>query len=225
MPWCPKCHSEYVEGITECGECKIPLVEEKPAEEIAFEDIPKEYVEAFEEAVKNNEEIVDNRELLRAQSTYVKRENKYQDTKDSAVALTVVGLLGIIALILVFTGVIKLPFTVESMIICYIVFILIFGIFLIVGLSSFKRAKILKEEAIEENELTETINTMIMDNFGNGKLRFEDDMDETELYFARIQALKDAVESEFGELDESYVDLIIDEIYNEIFPEDASEKI
>lgn len=27
MPWCPKCKNEYREDITECTECKVPLVE------------------------------------------------------------------------------------------------------------------------------------------------------------------------------------------------------
>ena len=30
MPWCPKCKSEYREGIVKCADCKIDLVEELP---------------------------------------------------------------------------------------------------------------------------------------------------------------------------------------------------
>lgn len=222
MPWCPKCHSEYVDGITECGECNVPLVNEKPEEEITFEDIPEEYVEKFENAVENEEEIIDTQEILHTQSSYVKRENKYQDTKDSAVALTVVGVLGLAALILIFTGVIKLPFTVQSMMICYIVFIIVFGIFLVVGIISFSRAKVLKEEAIAENELTDSIKKMLTGQFSADSISFDGEMDENELYFARIQELKKVIESEFGDLNENYIDLIIDEVYYDIFPENFS---
>lgn len=31
MPWCPKCRTEYVEGITQCADCGAPLAaEDKP---------------------------------------------------------------------------------------------------------------------------------------------------------------------------------------------------
>lgn len=220
MPWCPKCHSEYVEGITECSECNVPLVDEKPEEELTFDDIPKEYVEKFENAVENEEEIIDTQEILRTQSSYVKRENKYQDTKDSAISLTIVGLLGITALILIFTGVIRLPFTMESMIICYIVFIIIFGIFLIVGIASFRRAKYLKEEAAEENELTDSIKSMLKERSDNCQFTFDTELDENDLYFARLNELKAAIEAEYGDLDEKYIDFVIDDVYYDIFPDE-----
>lgn len=33
MAYCPDCRAEYVEGITECPECEVPLVPSLPPEE------------------------------------------------------------------------------------------------------------------------------------------------------------------------------------------------
>ena len=37
MAWCPKCRNEYVEGVTVCADCQVPLVDELP-EETPFDD-------------------------------------------------------------------------------------------------------------------------------------------------------------------------------------------
>ncbi len=42
--FCPKCRCEFVEGISNCPECKIPLVAELPPEESV------EFVKVFESA-------------------------------------------------------------------------------------------------------------------------------------------------------------------------------
>ncbi len=53
MPWCPKCKTEYQEGIEKCADCGSDLVDELPEEEAAISE--EELAEAEESAA---EEVV-----------------------------------------------------------------------------------------------------------------------------------------------------------------------
>ena len=35
MPWCPKCKTEYIRGISQCVDCHIPLVDALETEAVS----------------------------------------------------------------------------------------------------------------------------------------------------------------------------------------------
>jgi hypothetical protein len=40
MPWCPECHTEYIEGFGVCADCHVPLVEEPLAKPEPEQKLP-----------------------------------------------------------------------------------------------------------------------------------------------------------------------------------------
>lgn len=52
MPWCPKCKTEYIDGITKCADCNTPLVDTWEEIVAAEEAAKKEAHEAAMEQVK-----------------------------------------------------------------------------------------------------------------------------------------------------------------------------
>ena len=42
MPYCPKCKTEYREGVSECADCHVPLVESLPEEDVNSQSVENE---------------------------------------------------------------------------------------------------------------------------------------------------------------------------------------
>ncbi len=172
------------------------------------------------ESTDEKDAFADGREFFRGHNHYIKREERSRDMKDSAIALTTVAILGFALIILLFTGVLELPFNPDTMVLFYVAFIIIFAIFLVVGITSFRRASVLKAEAMEENELSENITAFLKELVVNNPIE-TGDANESESYFIRVDALKAAILEQYGELDDAYVDDIIEDCYSDLFPEEV----
>lgn len=91
-----------------------------------------------------------------------------------------------------------------------------------VGLSSFKRAKKASAKSVEEERFTEEFNKWLEAHayiMTQGHLDGSDGTAEELLYLERTEAMKKAIESCFGPLDEDYVDSKLDDFYNRYFGE------
>ena len=41
MPWCPKCGSEFLDGVRKCSDCNVPLIDHEPTPEEMLPPDPK----------------------------------------------------------------------------------------------------------------------------------------------------------------------------------------
>ncbi len=147
--------------------------------------------------------------------TYVKKEEQYKDLKSSAFTFILVSVLGIAVLILNAAGIIKI----FAGLLPYLVMGALFLAFLYVGFSSYRKARKVEKEIAEENNLTRDINDWLSQNVTAGQLDTLTDPNETEevRFFHKLEKMKEMIIAEFGELNDSYLDLLTEEYYNTHF--------
>lgn len=143
---------------------------------------------------------------------YVKKEDQYKDLMSSAVTFIIVSILGTIVLILNIVGVLDIFYG----LIPFVVMGALFLAFLLIGISSLRKAKVTKGQIGEENRVTTMINDWLRANVTVVQLDelTSNASTDGERYYQKIGVMKEMVNNHFGELDDSYLEHILEEYYN-----------
>ena len=189
MPWCPKCETEYRDGILVCADCGSVLVEnlsiqeDMSSPEEIVQNISKEEALIFLEETKK--EAMERRQrLAESPGVYVESSKKAQDFKSGAFSLLFVGGIGLIFIILILIGVIPLHMNLFSKYLILGVMGTLFILFVVMGFLSIKSYKKFEIKASEEDNLTKNLLAWCKDNLTQGLI--DADLEETEeelLYF------------------------------------------
>lgn len=162
--------------------------------------------EKAEDKTKQKENALKN-------NTYVKKEDKYQDFKSSATTFLPFGVIGLIFVVLNAFGILSL----LSSPLQYIVITGLFLGFIYVGATSWIKLKSIKQEISSEQDNTSKITEWMQVNITEEILSsVTDDSKSDEVnYIYRTDRMKELILNEFGDLDENFVDHLIEEYYTQ----------
>ena len=196
MPWCPICKNEYVEGRTHCPDCDADLVDLLPEETIE-QSVP----------LPDEEELADiaARTVAASQmNTHIPAKDRHADLRSSALTFLFVGGIGFLVITLALIGVITLPLTLFSLAIMEVVFV----IFIIIAVTSFKKAMSILDDISKESDLEARIQEWAKTNLSAAELSAlpEEDTPEEMRYFIITEAIRKKLMLDFPELDDAYAE-------------------
>jgi len=229
MPWCPKCETEYREGIMVCADCGTALVDElsiQNKEEIEINDVsplellknmsPEEAEALLEESKK--EAMERRKQVEEGPGLYVESSKKAQEFKSGAFSLLIVGGLGLVAVLLILFDIIPLQMNIFSKYLILGVMGTLFVLFLVMGFLSIKSYKKFEIKATEEDNLTANISAWCKEHLTSDIIDAELEEEEEELkYFRRTEKMKEMISDKFMNLDAAFLDSFVDDLYQNIF--------
>ncbi|MCI9534057.1 MAG: hypothetical protein HFG53_04540 [Lachnospiraceae bacterium] len=247
MPYCPKCDMEFIDGITICSDCGGPLTASKEAydalkkktEEEAFArmksqyDAMTEYAKAESYQPVEQSGILEDSQILEEADTpteakssrrqaptslYIKKSQQYDDMKSSGWAFLLTGGALLAFAVLCWLNILPLHLGIISKLA-----ITVFGAgSLIVSLKTFQSAKTIRGQIHEEEEKSRKLTDWFLNSYTGSKLdeqlfsEFGELLPE-ELSLKRFGLIQDILITSYDLHDQSYVDLLTDEIYEKMF--------
>ena len=217
--WCPICKNEYVEGITICADCGSELVEcltEETTESNPGDNSPNSGDLGGEDAEPEAEA---GRPVL-SRGVYKDNAQKAADCKDSGYTLTVIGGIGLAGVVLSAAGVLPFQLRGSAAVLSYGVMGAMFLIFLVIGIRSIQSAGIFKKKALTESNVKEEIMNWSRENLDAERIDAglpAAAVSEEENYFRRTAYMKEQISQSFVNLEDGFLDNLIEELYAEIF--------
>ena len=162
---------------------------------------------------------------------YVDEQKRYEDTKATGQCFTAVGAIGLIAIVLLDTGVISLAAldSVNKLMIS-IVMGLVFLIFFIIGIKSFMELKDISKKMDKNNSLEKEIMEYVtvthreeLMTLASASSDEKSNVNSGDLYYKRAELITSVITEKYSLLEESFLDHMVEEIYSKIYSDIVEE--
>ena len=210
--------TDIEKGQSEAGEglFEIRVPEEQAKSVISMINV---YYREVHTATEEEEEIIERANMNAKVERYIDSSDRAENYKSGASVLLGVGLIGIVVLLLANFGLINLPFPSSTKTLINVVMGALFAIFVGVGINSYTSYIKYKKLADTEDNLEDQIdewadNELNADDLKEGE---SEDTPEELKFFSRTEKLKAKVEERFPDLDESFKEHIVEDLYDRIF--------
>lgn len=169
----------------------------------------------------NDLELLEKTKKLRtAKSTlYVKKKDRYEDLGSSAVIFIGFGIVGDLLALLSMFGIVRFPL--ANNLYSQIMMLILFTVFLIGGIISWKKAMKLKTEIDTEEDITTKINAWMITHITKNTLDaiHDDEVSEEINVLNDLNYIKEATLEEFPDIEPDYIELLAEEHYDNICKE------
>ncbi len=192
--------------------------------------------EASEEELRQRIREVAARKLadqMRSQPAgfYRNHDERAEEHRSSAFTLLFVGGAGMVAVVLFFVDVFPIQVAPFSKYMISGVMGVLFILFFVMGLMSMKKSRVLAQKAGKENNLTREIKNWCQENIKAEELdrqlfseEEEAGLSEEIKYFKRTDRIRQMLSKQFINLEEGYLERLIDEVYPDFFENEDSEE-
>lgn len=154
--------------------------------------------------------------------TYVDAGKKLEDAASTAWSFTFLGALGFIILILIWAGILPLSISYGTLLLGTIIMGILFLIFILVGIRAFFDRRRLRSVKAKEDANICQIRQWFQEYYSADAISNgmdEEDLSIEQLYFLRSENISRLLAEEFPELEESFAEYMLENIYQMYFPD------
>jgi hypothetical protein len=156
--------------------------------------------------------------------TYLASDERAEEHRSSAYTLLIIGGLGTVSIVLFFFDILPFKMVGFSKYMISGVMGALFILFLVMGLLSMKSSRLLAVKAGKEKNLGKEIKAWCRENIQASEIDRavftedgDDELGEEDKYFRRAERINEILSNQFLNLEEGYLEGVVDDVYEEIF--------